>query len=351
MASTSQSSSSSALGPLVTVLVPVYNGARFLIESLESILAQTHRNLEIIVLDDASTDDTPQILASYSDRLRTIRQRSNKGIYDNVNAGIRAAHGDFIAVYHADDIYAPNIVQRELAAFESHPEVGAVFCSDIFVDEAGREYGRLQLPPEIRGSQPLSFPTVFNVLLSYKNGFLRCPGAMVRADVHARVGLYRQDLFRNTSDLDMWIRIAAAHPILVLDEHLYKYRHFAGQSSKRYHHLRTKPENYFAIMDHHLEAGARGVATRRALRDYEAHRSRDWLMAAVAQYVNGKIDDGGPALERVSVSALLASRRVQRFRLTLLTILLRVLAPLPRFASVAETFRRRWFPSTVQVSA
>ena len=335
------------LSPQVSVLVPVFNGARFLRESLDSILDQTYSNFEIIVLDDASTDETPEIIRSYGDRVRCIRQPTNRGIYENVNAGIREARGSLIATYHADDIYHPEIVEREVGAFERFPSAGAVFCSDIFVDETGREYGRLTLPQEVRGGQPLSFPTVFNALLSHKNSFLRCPSAMVRADVHARVGLYRQELFRNTSDLDMWIRIAQESPIVILEEHLYRYRHFAGQSSKRYQHLRTQPENYFAIMDHHLAAGSGAVATRGALRDYEAHRCRDRLMAAVAFYVTDRQREARATLADVSLPALARSPRVQSWRLSLLTVLLRILVRLPRVTPLKTAFRRRWFARTV----
>lgn len=335
------------LTPFVSILVPVFNGARFLRESLDSILDQTYRRFEVIVLDDASTDDTPQIIRSYGDRVRCIRQTSNHGIYDNVNVGIAEARGSLIAAYHADDIYHPEIIAREVDAFERFPSVGAVFCSDIFVDEAGLEYGRLTLPDEVRGGQPLSFATVFNALLAHKNSFLRCPGAMVRADVHARVGLYRQELFRNTSDLDMWIRIAQASPIVILEDYLYRYRHFAGQSSKRYQHLRTQPENYFAIMDHHLVNGSKSVATRRALRDYEAHRSRDRLMAAVAFYVTDRQREARSTLGGISLPTLASSKRVQRWRLSLLTVLLRILVRFPRVAPLATAFRRRWFAGTM----
>ena len=78
---------------------------------------------------------------------------------------------------------------------------------------------------------------------------------MVRASVHADVGAYRQSRYRNTADLEMWLRIARRHPIAVLEQHLMKYRHFHGNSSQRYHRLRTDPENYFLIMDEYLAEG------------------------------------------------------------------------------------------------
>src|SRR5262249_59393405 len=93
-------------------------------ESLDSILAQTYRPIEVLVADDASTDETPEILASYGSAIRTLRQQRNKGIYDNVNGGIAMAKGEWIAVYHADDVYPPENVEREAEVLRRHPQAG-----------------------------------------------------------------------------------------------------------------------------------------------------------------------------------------------------------------------------------
>src|SRR5947208_2986570 len=140
--------------PLVSIIMPSFNGARWLREALDSLLAQTYPNIEILLLDDASTDETPAIAAEYEGRIRVIRQPKNLGIYDNVNIGISEAKGELIATYHADDIYLPTIVSEQVAYLQAHPEVGAVFASDIFVDAEGREYGRMDLPEEVRGEAP-----------------------------------------------------------------------------------------------------------------------------------------------------------------------------------------------------
>src|SRR5579859_1074920 len=153
--------------PLVSILVPSYNGAAFLREALDSLVAQTYPNVEIILLDDASSDGTPEIAADYAGKISYVRQPSNLGIYDNVNVGIKRARGSLIATYHADDIYLPTIVEAQAAYFQAHPEVGAVFCSNIFVDAHGREYGRISLPQDVRGEQPLDYPVVLNALLKY----------------------------------------------------------------------------------------------------------------------------------------------------------------------------------------
>ena len=141
---------SGAEPPLVSVVVPVFNGARYLRSSLDTILAQTYPRVEVLVMDDASTDETPAILASYGDRLRHIRQPENRGIYGNTNDGIAAAEGNYIAFYHADDLYDPEIVAAEVDYLERHPAAGAVFCKDILIDPEGREVLRVELPEEVR---------------------------------------------------------------------------------------------------------------------------------------------------------------------------------------------------------
>src|SRR5437763_14070256 len=140
--------------PLVSIVMPSFNGAPWLREALDSLLAQTYPNIEVLLLDDASTDDTAAIAAEYQGRIRYIRQPHNMGIYDNVNVGIGQAKGDLIATYHADDIYLPTMVEEQVAYLQAHPEVGAVFASDILVDAEGQEYGRMVLPREVRGEQP-----------------------------------------------------------------------------------------------------------------------------------------------------------------------------------------------------
>ncbi|RIK43958.1 MAG: glycosyl transferase family 2, partial [Chloroflexi bacterium] len=127
-----------AAAPLVSVCVPTYNDAPFLAQSLQSIVQQTYRQLEILIGDDASTDDTAAVVAAFDDpRIRYIRNTANLGQFENVNALIRRATGDYIAIYHSDDVYTPQIVAREAAFLQSHPQVGAVFALDWRIDERG----------------------------------------------------------------------------------------------------------------------------------------------------------------------------------------------------------------------
>jgi glycosyltransferase involved in cell wall biosynthesis len=329
--------------PLVSLVVPVWNGERYLRESLNSILGQTYPELEVIAVDDASTDSTPEILASYGDRIRVVRQPETRGIYGNANDGIALARGDFVGVFHADDVYLPEMVEREVAWLLEHPGSGAVFTSAVFVDRDGREFGRKDLPGDVRGNKELDYTTVLNTLLARKNAFLGCPTALVRADVYRELGGYRDADFKNTSDLEMWLRIARSRSIGVIEDCLIRYRKGHGSSSDRYHRLRTDQERFFTIMDIELDSeGGREVATPEALTAYEAHRTVDMTMRSVNHYILGERDEARAVLAGVRLRTLASSPRVQRSRMVTLALAMRVLVRLPRISSVARLLERRW---------
>jgi glycosyltransferase involved in cell wall biosynthesis len=328
--------------PLVSIIVPVFNGERYLRESLDSILAQTYPRTEVLVMDDASTDATPSIAASYGNRVAYYRQPRNRGQFCNVNEGIAMVRGEYIAVYHADDVYDPRIVEREITFFQAHPELGAVFCKDIFIDPEGLERGRLELPPEVRGQRPLEYPLVLNALLKYKNRFLCCPTSMVRASVYREVGPYREDQFGCMADLEMWLRMARKYPLGIVEEYLLRYRQGHTSAITRYQRLRTDPEMYFHIVDLHLNDGGRHLVTPDALAAYEAHRAEDQLMLVITHYILGRQRETRTILSRLHPAPLLRSSSVQRGRLLVLFMMLQILVRLPRVSPLADMFYRRW---------
>jgi GT2 family glycosyltransferase len=328
--------------PGVTIVVPVYNGAKHLRECLDSLVNQTWRHRDILVMDDASTDETPRIVEGYGKQVDVVRQVRNRGQFQNVEDGIARARGRYVAVYHADDVYDPEIVAREVAFLEAHPDVGTVFCLDRFLDEAGREYGRLTLPASLRGRTILDYPTVLNGILEFKNVFLPTPGAMARIDCYRAVGGFRTE-FGSAADLDMWLRLARHSPVGVLEEHLFGYRHSAGSQGQSYQALRTDPENYFAVMARHLDENPRAVVTPVARRAHAAHRAVDHLRAAVNGYILGRLDRGRSAWRAVRVRDLLGSRRIRRPRHLVLWVVLGILFVLPRLPAAAHLLHWRYY--------
>jgi glycosyltransferase involved in cell wall biosynthesis len=332
----------SHLWPLVSVIVPVFNGERYLRESLDSLLAQTYPRFEILVMDDASTDSTADILASYKDRITTHRQPRNGGQFTNVNDGILRARGEYVAVYHADDIYEPTIVEREVAFLQAYPEAAAVFSLSVFIDVLGRECGRVRVPAEVKVGGPVDHRMILHALLLHKNTFICGPTSMVRASVYKDVGPYREDVFGIASDLEMWVRIAEKRPIGILDEYLHRYRFGHGNLSQKYYRHRTELERYFHIMDECLRRRGSDTVVADAMAAFEAYRAEDYLMIAVNLYILDRRTESAETLGRVRVRALLASRNVQTWRLLFLFLVMKVLVRLPRIGFVAGLFHRRW---------
>ncbi len=243
-----------AAQPLVSVCMAAYNVEPFVAESLESVLAQTYRKIEVVLIDDGSTDRTYEVAHSFADdRVRCLRVPENLGGYQAMNRVIRMARGELVAVYHSDDRYEPQILAKEVAFLQSHPDVGAVFCLVHFMNAAGRIFGGVSLPPKFVGKQSLSYEEIFPFLLRNKNILLCCPTFMARREVLESVGLFDPETYGIGADLEMWLRIARRFPVAILNERLMRYRVGKHQWSARDRHLRTEPDRYFSVMDHYLE--------------------------------------------------------------------------------------------------
>lgn len=327
---------------LVSIIVPVYNGEKYLRESLDSILNQTYQNIEVLVMDDASTDSTPEIIASYGERVMCYRQPQNKRQYQNVNEGLSMVNGEYVAIYHADDVYEPTIVEKEVAFLEANPSVGAVFCHDIFINAEGKEYGRLIIPKELRPASAWTYAEVLNAILSHKNRFLPAPSSMVRKSVYKHVGGYRAEEFDIASDLEMWLRISKEYELAILPEYLFRYRHGHGNWTQKYYHVRVEGEKHFKILDKYLADGGREIATPRALAAHEAHRAEDRLMVAINHYILGNTQDARLLLRKVNLRDIMGSGAVRRSRLSVLLLSLRFLVRIPRISAIADLFYRRW---------
>ena len=325
--------------PLVSIVVPAYNAERFLAEALASVCAQSHNAIEVIVCDDASTDRTPDIAQGTGDpRVRYLRNDQTLGGYGAMNRAVRESRGEFVAIYHADDVYDSQIVERELAFLAEHTDVGAVFCLDRFIDETGREYGRLRVPPDMAASRLFDAAQLAENLLRYKNTFLRTPSVMFRRAAFDAVGGFDQERFGIAADLDMWTRLSLEWRIGLVHEYLMGYRHYTAQWSKQYERMRTEPEMFFAAMDRHLSRpGVRSLVSTDALTSYRVWRVRDEAERAANAYVLGDRLKAIALLNSSLVRPLLrSSRRGEVARVLALRTLVRAAA-----ASGTSTYARR----------
>lgn len=338
--------------PLVSVVIPAYNAERFLGDALASVRAQSHERLEIIVCDDASTDGTGDIVrATRDERVRYLRNDATLGGYGAMNRGVRESRGEYTAIYHADDVYDARIVERELAFLRAHPDVGAVFCLDRFIDEAANEYARLQLPGALATLEMLDARLLTENLLRHKNTFLRTPSVMFRRPAFDAVGGFDQTGFGIAADLDMWLRLSLGWRIGLIHDYLMGYRHYAAQWSKQYERMRTEPEMYFAVMDRHLSRpGVRDLVSPDALACYRAWRAQDDVERAANAYLLGNAHEAMVLLDGARTwSVLRAPRRARAVRVLALRALVRLAAatgagPLGRRVVHIARFRR-WPPA------
>jgi glycosyltransferase involved in cell wall biosynthesis len=200
--------------PLVSVIIVNYNYGRFVGAALESVLAQTYEKLEIVVVDDGSTDDSPEILRMYEPRVRLVRQ-ANKGVSAARNRGIAESEGSLVAFLDSDDMWLPKKVERQVETF-GDLAVGMVYTGLEYVDSEGRT-----LCSATEGTRG-------DVLVEL--ALLRGPGvpasgssAMVRRSALETVGLFDESL-STSADWDLWRRIACHYKIELVREPLVQYR-------------------------------------------------------------------------------------------------------------------------------
>ncbi|MEA2336204.1 MAG: hypothetical protein QOE82_211 [Thermoanaerobaculia bacterium] len=199
----------------ISAIIPTYNYGRFLREAIDSVLSQTYQVLELIVVDDGSTDDTPQILASYGDRIRAIFQ-SNGGVGAARNTGIAAARGEYLAFLDSDDIWLPDKLEKEIALFDADPTLGLVHCGAETFDNSGKV-----LYVSLSGLQGWVGPD----LLRLDQTVIAAPGSgtTVPKRVAEEIGGFDPRL-QPSEDWDFCYRIAARYRVGYVPEILVRYR-------------------------------------------------------------------------------------------------------------------------------
>ncbi len=277
------------MSSLVSVVVPAFNQAAYLRDALASALAQTHSNLEIIVVDDGSTDHTRDVCAALNDgRIRYVHQANDgtKGIGAR-NQAMLLAQGDWIALLDQDDLWAPTKIERQLACAARRPESGAVFCRVRFIDGEGRLTG------EQRG--PLPEGDVFHRMLS-GNPYHAVSG-MFRRTLLPQVGLPHAHV--GLADHALWLSIARRAQVSVLQEPLADYRvHAQGyqEAQRRAGLLRFAHDGWQLTMFASSLMHGGCVACRKAHARARRGASKSYLRALLAQWRGGQFAASGSTL-------------------------------------------------------
>lgn len=195
----------------VSVVMPVYNVAKYVAKAVDSVLNQTFENFELIIVDDQSPDESISICKSFQDSRIQIIHQKNLGLAGARNTGIQHAKGRYIALLDADDYWAPEKLARHVEHLEKNPKLGVSYCPSIFIDDEGHSLGIMQNPklknigmedifcrnPVGNGSAPVIRKAVFDDIayLGISNGALR--------------SWYFDETFKQSEDIECWLRMAS----------------------------------------------------------------------------------------------------------------------------------------------
>ncbi len=193
--------------PKVSVIMSVYNGEKYLCKAIDSILDQTFKDFEFLIINDGSTDRTSEILQSYHDsRMKIINNVENIGLTKSLNKGLKIARGEYIARMDADDVSLLTRLEKQVNFFDKNKDIGLLGTSWYCIDDKGRKVSINKAP---KGKQSVHF---------------MCHGTtLVRKDCLEEVGFYRE-IFEYAQDYDLWLRIADKFEIENIREPLYKLR-------------------------------------------------------------------------------------------------------------------------------
>lgn len=207
--------------PKVSVVLPVRDSERFVRQALESVLGQTLQDIELVVVDDGSTDATPAIIEEYAaDDPRVVAERQPpSGSEVARSRAFALARAPLVANMDADDVAVPERLAQQLAFMTEHPDVSVLGGAVLFIDEDGREFGEWQYPLE---------DEEIRRVLAQGSPFVH-PATMIRKDAFCEVGGYRA-LFP-ADDLDLWLRLAEGNRFANLPSTVLRYRVHPGQST------------------------------------------------------------------------------------------------------------------------
>lgn len=295
------------MSALVSVIVPVYNGAAYIAQAVDSALAQDHPEKEIIVVNDGSSDGTLALLKTYGSRIRLIDQ-PNGGPQRARNAGLGAAQGDYIAFLDADDVWLQGKLAAQVAHLQAHPEVGTCYFQwHVWRADAD---GQFRVPAF--ALQPLQRVVCNDAMSGWIYGRLLFECEMLTTTVMVRAGLARQigefdTRLWNGDDYDYWLRLSQAAPISRLEPAAALYRVVSGSVSRR-----ARPVNDELVV-------VQGAAARHGLTDpvgnrVDAKRLRRHLDALRFQHAYSHLQMGDSVVARQEFAACIR-RQPWRWRL------------------------------------
>jgi glycosyltransferase involved in cell wall biosynthesis len=214
----------------VSVVMPVYNGSKYLHLSIESVLAQTHKNFELIICDDASTDDSVAIIEKYQDpRIRFFQNVTNRGLFPTLNFCIKNSCYEAIKIWTQDDIMKPHCLQTMLDFYQAHPEVGMIYSNISTMDETGNVSSE-----KMEDATPFIIsPDLASRIMFYHGSIAgNISNTMLFKSVLEEAGCFREDM-KVSGDFEMWVRLCEKRYFGRIDDPLIFLRDHNGQFSRK----------------------------------------------------------------------------------------------------------------------
>jgi glycosyltransferase involved in cell wall biosynthesis len=214
----------------VSIILTSYNHAKYLREAIDSVLNQTFTDFEIIIWDDASVDQSWEIIQSYSDpRIKPFKNLENKIPAFGVNKSIQeVARGEYIAMHHSDDIWESEKLEKQMAFLETNPQIEAVFSWAKIIGEDGEPLNDKSHPYNSVFDQPNRNRHEWLNFFFYYGNVLCHPSILIRKTCYQECGYYRYG-FAQLPDFDMWVRLCLKYDIHILPEKLVRFRVRAGE--------------------------------------------------------------------------------------------------------------------------
>jgi glycosyltransferase involved in cell wall biosynthesis len=197
----------------VSIIIPTYNSAEYIAETLDSAFAQTYKNCEIIVIDDGSTDNTKEVLQSYMSKIKYI-YKENGGVSSARNVGIENAEGEYIAFLDSDDIWLPEKLEKQMERFKSEPDLGLVYSDCIRFNENGIEQSKRIVNRYFEG----------NIFIKLLEGYVLPTSTVVVKRSCFSIADHFNESLMVSEDYDMWLRISKHYNIGYAKGPLVKYR-------------------------------------------------------------------------------------------------------------------------------
>jgi len=277
----------------VTVCIPTYNRANTIGKSIESILDQTYKNIEIIVVDNASTDNTKEVVLSFNNpKIKYLYFTEHVEVNYNFMRALNSAQSEIVCLFHSDDYYYPNIIEEELKYIKTQ-KVGAVFSKMESREVINSAELKQELKLKLKGqnvnkqSAPIIRYNYKNFLEnSLTNGILvACPTLMTKKSVINKVGLLDAK-YGLISDISLWLPIAREYEIVDIQKILMVYGVSKNQLSYQIHYMRKFISPQFTVLDKELKTYKDAIPTE-VLKKYNLRKASDYVGVAknlIAEY-------------------------------------------------------------------